>query len=474
MQPSYPTSVAFTLAISPVAFTLAEKDVYNLLVISGEHDRRIRIMNSKHLTLDDRIKISQMLSEQKSFKSIAASIGKNCTSVSREIRNHMVFRKTGGYGRVYNACIHRRDCTARRLCTDCSLTDRKRCSLCDKCNSSCPDFKEEKCLRLNRPPYVCNGCPDRNKCTLEKHMYDAASADREYKETLSESRTGISYSEEEIAHLDHFLSPLIRKGQSINHICANNKDSIMVSERTVYRLVDYNLFSARNLDLPRKVKYSRRKKKKDFKVDKACRANRTYRHYLEFCASHPGLPVTEMDSVEGTKGGKVLLTLHFVKTELMLAFLRDSNDSQSVIDIIDKLYLELRRDIFISLMPLVLTDNGSEFSNPRAMEFDRQGNRRTHIFYCDPSSPGQKGSAEKNHEFIRYVLPKGTSFDGLTQADISLLMDHINSYSRESLGNKCPYDMFQFLYGEEILSLLGCHKIRPNDVNLTPALLRRQ
>lgn len=248
----------------------------------------------------------------------------------------------------------------------------------------------------------------------------------------------------------------------------------MVSERTVYRLVDYNLFSARNIDLPRKVKYNRRKKKKDFKVDKACRIGRTYQNYLEFRSSHPDLPITEMDSVEGSKGGKVLLTLHFVKTELMLAFLRDSNDSQSVIDIFDKLYLELRCDRFLSLMPLLLTDNGSEFSNPKSIEFDRQGKRRTHVFYCNPSAPGQKGSAEKNHEFIRYVLPKGTSFDGLTQADIRLLMDHINSYSRESLGNKCPYDTFRFLYGEETLSLLGCHKIEPNDVNLTTALLRTQ
>lgn len=430
-------------------------------------------MKSKHLTLNDRIKISQMLSEQKSFKAIAAAIEKNCTSISREIRNHMVFRKTGGYGRVYNACIHRRTCTVSRLCTDCSLTNRKYCSLCDKCNSSCPDFEEEKCPRLDKPPYVCNGCPDRNKCTLEKRMYNAASADREYKDILSEARTGISYSEEEIAHLDQLISPLIRKGQSINHICVNNKDSLMVSERTIYRLVDYSLFSARNIDLVRKVKYSKRKKKKDFKVDKACRINRTYPDYLEFRTSHPDLALTEMDSVEGTKGGKVLLTLHFVKTEFMLAFLRNANDSQSVIAVIDELCLKLGNERFFSLMPLILTDNGSEFSNPRAIEFDRQQNRRTHIFYCDPSAPGQKGSAEKNHEFIRYVLPKGTSFNDLTQADISLLMDHINSYTRESLGNKCPYDMFQFLYGETILSLLGCHKIEPNEVTLTPALLKR-
>lgn len=157
----------------------------------------------------------------------------------------------------------------------------------------------------------------------------------------------------------------------------------------------------------------------------------------------------------------------------MLAFLRDANDSQSVLDILERLYLELRPDIFMSIMPLILTENGSEFTNPKAIEYDRQGKRRPHIFYCDASSLGQKGSAEKNHEFIRYVLPKGTSFDSLTQEDISLLMDHINSYSRESPGNKCPYEMFAFLYGTDVLCAMGCHRIPPNEVCLTLSLLKR-
>lgn len=423
------------------------------------------------MTLDDRIIIASMLAEQQSFKQIAIAINKNCTTVSREIRNHIEFRKTGGYGRPFNPCIHRRSCSNAFLCTACSSSNAKHCSLCSKCYLHCPDFIEQHCSLLQKPPYVCNGCPERQKCTLEKRFYNARYADNEYKALLSETRTGISYSEEEIKRLDRIISPLIFKGQSINHICANNADLLMVSESTVYRLVEYNLFQARNIDLPRKVNYSKRKVKKHYKVDKACRIGRTYPDYLDFCRQHPDLPITEMDSVEGRKGGKVLLTLHFVKAEFMLAYLRDANDSQSVIDIINRLYIELRCDVFMNILPLMLADNGSEFSNPKAIEFDSQGNRRTHVFYCDPSSPGQKGSAERNHELIRYVLPKGTSFDLLTQADVSLLMDHVNSYCRESLNNKCPYDVFEFLYGSSVLEALGCHRIPANDVHLTPALL---
>lgn len=392
-------------------------------------------MKHTHLSLADRITISQMLSEGQSFKKSALAVGKNCNSISREVRAHLLFKKTGGYGRPFNACTHRRDCSVRSLCTQCPSPKKRQCSLCAECNSHCQDFERQECPRLEKPPYVCNGCPDRARCTLEKRFYDASSAHEEYRELLSECRSGISYTEEEIRHLDRIVSPLVLRGQSLNHICANNRDVLMVSESTLCRLVGYNVFQARNIDLPRKVRYSRRKKKKQYKVDKGCRVGRTCEDYLRY---------------------------------------RDANDSQSVLDIFERLYLELRPDIFMSLMPLILTDNGSEFSNPGAIEYDRQGNGRTRIFYCGPSSPDQKGSAEKNHEFIRYVLPKGCSFDGLTQKDISLLIDHINSYSRESLGNRCPYEMFGFLYGQGPLDALGCHRIPPDRVELTPSLLGRQ
>jgi IS30 family transposase len=251
-------------------------------------------------------------------------------------------------------------------------------------------------------------------------------------------------------------------------------DSIMVSESTLYRLVDYNLFSVGNIDLPRKVRYKPRKHKKNFKVDKRCRIGRTFEDYQRFMEEHPHLPVTQMDSVEGRKGGKVLLTIHFVKSELMLAFIRDSNDSQSVIDVVDQLYFKLGTDVFTTLIPILLGDNGSEFSNPTALEFDNDKKRRTHVFYCDPSSPHQKGSAERNHEFIRLFIPKGKSMDAFMQEDISLMMNHINSYSRESLGNKTPYEVFAFLYGDDILKRLGCTMIPANEVNLKPSIFGKK
>lgn len=341
------------------------------------------------------------------------------------------------------------------------------------CNAFCKDFQKETCSSLSRPPYVCNGCSRRCSCSLEKRFYYAQDAQKEYRLVLSESRSGISLSEDEVMHLDRIVTPLVRQKQSPHHICVTNRDSIMVSERTIYRLIDSRIISAMNMELPRKVRYSARKQTVHAKVDRACRIGRDHDCFITYMEEHPGLPVTQLDSVEGKKGGKALLTIHFVKAELMLAFLRDHNDSQSVIDIFERLYMELRPDRFMEIFKVCLADNGSEFSNPKAIEYDRQGNPRTRVFYCAPSAPYQKGSAERNHEFIRMFIPKGSDMDRFTQADISLMMDHINSYSRKSLGDKCPYEMFEFLYGREILGLLECHRIPPQEVALDRSVFRK-
>lgn len=431
--------------------------------------------NNKHLTLDDRITIETMLHDKASFKAIAIALNKDPSTISNEIRSHLVFRRVGGMRTGYNSCALRFNCSRNHICSPCH-SERKYslCRRCSMCNAFCKDFQMEACKRLSKPPYICNGCGLRYSCSLEKRFYHAQDAHKEYRLVLSESRSGISLSEDEIRHLDEIVTPLIRKKQSPHHICVTNRDSIMVSERTIYRLIDSRILSAMNIDLPRKVRYSARRQSVHVKVDKACRIGRDYGCFTAYMKEHPLLPVTELDSVEGTKGGRVLLTIHFVKAELMLAFIRGHNDSQSVIDIFERLYLELRPDRFMEIFKVCLADNGSEFSNPSAIEFDRQGNLRTRIFYCDPSSPYQKGSAERNHEFIRMFIPKGSSLDQFSQADISLMMDHINSYSRESLGNKCPYEMFEFLYGRKIPDLLGCHRIPPREVTLGRSIFRKE
>ena len=147
-----------------------------------------------------------------------------------------------------------------------------------------------------------------------------------------------------------------------------------VQRKTLYTYIDNNLLSARNIDLPLKVCLRPRKSKPvALKIDKSCRIGRTWKDYCSYMALHPDTPVVQIDSIEGIKGGKVLHTIYFVNTSLMLAFLRDSNDSQSVIDIFDRIYLELRPGIFKDLFPVILADNGSEFPTPPRLNLTIRG-----------------------------------------------------------------------------------------------------
>jgi len=183
----------------------------------------------------------------------------------------------------------------------------------------------------------------------------------------------------------------------------------------------------------------------------------------------------EMDTVIGRIGGKSLFTLIFPKSELMLAFLCDCHTAACIQSKIDLLYEGLS-ERFNTLFPILLTDNGSEFSNPGAIETAPDGSRRTNVFYCDPQASWQKPHVERNHEFIRLILPKGTSFDELTQEKVSLMMSHINSYARPSLGNRSPFEAFAYIHGQEaleaLLRLLCLTVIAPENIVLKPSLLR--
>ncbi len=431
---------------------------------------------SKFFTYEDRLSLQKYLKDSLSFMEIARRMDKNPTTISREVRKYSSHIATGYPGFPFNACKSRFDCRKKKICgKECTRKSDRYCKLCQSCNANCTDFLEEICMARFRAPYVCNGCQTIGKCTLLKTIYDAEHAHIHAHEKISASRSGLCVSEEEISRLNHIITPLVKQGQSINQIYMNHQDELMCSEKTIYNYIDSCLFDIRNIDLPRKVKFRERYKKPEFKVDKGCRIGRSYKDFCAFLEKAPDTNIVQMDSVIGEKGGKCLLTIHFVECSFMLAFLRDANTSKSVTDIYDKLYQTLEHELFKKLFPVILTDNGSEFSNPGAIECssDRYTGLKTRVFYCDAGSPYQKGAIEANHELIRRILPKGTSFHNLTQDDISLMMNHINSYKRKKLNNRSPYETFSFYHGEEVLQKLGCNPVAAGDIMLKPRLLKK-
>ena len=251
-------------------------------------------------------------------------------------------------------------------------------------------------------------------------------------------------------------------------------NDIPCSKATLYNYLDKNCFSVGPLDLPRKVKFKKRKNQKKTEPRKTkARNGRTYEDFKLFVEEHPELPIVEMDTVEGKKGGKVLFTFLFRSSRLMLAFILNNKTQFEVLKVFNYLESILGNDLFEKTFPIILTDNGTEFSAPLELEFNSEGISRTRIFYCNPTASYQKGMIEKNHEFIRYVIPKGTTMDNFSQSDITKMINHINSLARESLNWATPYDLGKLLLGKEILKKLNLVKIPTNEIKLTTKLLKK-
>ena len=430
------------------------------------------------MSYEDRLQIQKSLTLNESFKCIAKKLGKDPTTISREVKKYHKVETTGSSSFKHNACIHRKTCKKKTVCNTCFHLRDTYCKHCGKCNQECSYFVEEVCVSIKQAPYVCNSCDLVKKCTLIKQVYDAKHAHITACAVIANSREGFSFTEDELGILGALITPLIRKGQPIHHIYHANKEQIHCCEKTLYNLIDACKIDARNIDLPAKVQRRQSRKKRVPKMEREYTKGRDYESLLSFLKSNPENSMVQMDTVIGKVGGKCLLTIHFVDSSFMLGFLRDSNDVQSVIDIFNALDKQLGSERFNKLFPLITTDRGSEFSNSEAIEYreyTKESSKllRTSVFYCDAYAAYQKGAIENNHKLIRRILPKGTSFDHLTQADINVMMNRINSLKRKKLNDRCPYETFSFYHGEEVLRTLGCEPVPAEDIQLKPNLLKK-
>ena len=438
-----------------------------------------RKCNQKHLTLSDRTYIEQELLRGSTFKGIADVLHKDPSTISKEIRRYRdKFSDRRWYTGCY-ACQNRKDCSERHVCgkTKCKY-------LCKHCHYTrilqyCLLFKPWECDRSTKPPYVCNDCPSLKKCPLDKYVYHAAKAQTKYETTLRNSRAGINLTREELSDLNDLISPLIMKGQPLSHIFAVHADEIPVCRRTLYNYLDQRVFQARNIDLPRRVRYKKRKKSTTPRTSKTLnqvyRNKRTYIDFERFLECHPETEVVEMDTVKGSRtAGKCLLTLLFRSCSFMLIILLPKCTQECVVKAINDLTELIGIRLFRKHFPVILTDNGSEFKNPYDIEKTPDGKHRTYVFYCDPYVSNQKARLEKNHEFIRYIIPKGQSMYKYTQKDINIMASHINSTARDSLNGATPFELADILLDKRIPALTGLYKVSPDSVLLKPALIERR
>jgi len=201
---------------------------------------------------------------------------------------------------------------------------------------------------------------------------------------------------------------LLKQGQSLAHIYAFHGHEIPCSRRTLYNYIDKGVFTAKNIDLRRRVRYKCKPRKTGTRISLAAREfriGRTYEDFGKYMKEHP--------------------------------------------------------------------ENGTEFQFPTRLECDKNGEIRTKIFYCNPNCSWQKGMLEKNHEYIRYVIPKGASLEPYTQAHAIKLMNHINSEARDSLNGCTPFRLSLLLLSNKLHKLLKLREIPADEVALRPSLLKK-
>ena len=426
----------------------------------------------KHLTFLERENIEKFLKDGFKFYQIANKLQKDPSTISKEIKRNYTEHIPSNFNNKTNFCKLKHSCKIKNLCTSNCHTE---CRTCGKCNSICPDFEIDLCEKLLKAPYVCNSCSSYTQCRKIKKIYIASEAQKKYETSLISSRQGVNIDEIDLDKLDNLVSPLVKQGQSIRLIYANHKYEIPCSIRTLYNYIDMGLLSVKNIDLPRRVKYKIRSKHKNKqKKDYTYRIGRTYDDFKKLLGETPNINIVEMDTVEGIKGGKVLLTLLFRNFNFMISRLLPNKTSRTVKMELDKIEKLIGTELYKIVFKYILTDNGAEFQKPDELEIGIDNNKRSWIFYCDPNRSDQKAKVEKNHEYIRYIVPKGTSMDNYSQNDIDIMMSHINSTAREVLNFATPYDMASIYLGTDVLKKLNISKIQPDNIILKPYLINNK
>lgn len=431
------------------------------------------------MKLKDRQRLGFLASLGWTMRRIADDMGWCAQTVSNELANRRV-DSDKRYGCSNRLCARYEECRHESY----SATGKGLRKNLPKCFDSCPDFREEVCHRLARPPFVCNGCEKEHNCPMRKKYYIPEAAQANYEETLKTSRTGIHPDEKKVRAMNEAITPGLKKGQSVSAIMRANEETFKGYARsTVYGWLGDGLFTARASDLPFAGSRKAPHKKPEIKTTAKCRVGRTIREMWEWLKEHAGVVPCELDTVIGSISGKVLFTMIFPDTGLALAFLRDEKTAQTCTRIFNMLWRTAGASLFVRLFRAILTDNGPEFSEPEMIEQyrpDPEHNptkllpRGVKVWFCDPYCSSQKPHIERFHNELRRILQKGTSFDPLKQNQINLALSNLNSYPRESLGGRTPYDVFVEKHGAEgkaFLDALGIVRIPSNQVTLHPFLL---
>lgn len=415
--------------------------------------RRKQNHDCTHLTLEERKIIQAGIESAATKADIARTIGKDATTVAKEIRKHRRLKPRNTFNRPVM-------CAKLRTCKN------------KPCFKKCEAYEEPKCSRRDKSPGACNRCSEMKGCHLDKYLYDAADAHEEYRRDLVDFREGINLTTKERDGIGEIVAPLLKQGQSVHQILSAHPE-ISQCEKTMYTYIESGVFKNFGVDnfslkeqVSRKLpkKYKKRKEPANFE-------GRKYADFLSFRAKYPDVPTLEMDTLYNSPSGPYLQTFLFEKTAFMIGFIHAERTNTAMAGAVELLQERLGAELFSRLCSLILTDRGSEFEKWKMFELDSDGVSRLNIFYCDPMQSAQKPHVENNHNYVRDIIPNSYPLASLTQTAVDLMFSHINSTPRRSLADKTPYEMFCFMYGEAAAKALHVAAVPRDEVVLKPRLI---
>ena len=419
-----------------------------------------------HLTLTDRQIIETGIANGSDKVSIAATLGKDPSTIGKEIKAHRI---------LSYRCSLLLECAEYRKCPH----ERK-------CKADCMDYVPFKCKRRDHSPGACNGCKDYSKCRFNKYKYCTNDAYHEYREDLVGSRQGYNITKERLKEIGELIEPLVKKGQSL-YVILTDHPEINLSEKTLYTYIEEGAFKAAEVDLGpmdliRQVNRKLPKKKRNEykpRKDRTYLKGRSYKDYEAYMAQNEDAGVVEMDTVYNDVGnGPFIQTFKFMKYSLLVALLHKEKTKEAMNEGVLMLERILGEELFSKEVEVLLTDQGSEFYGIHELEKRADGTYRFRLFYCDPMMSCQKGSLENIHTELRYILPKGVDLYALglqNQDDLNLAVSNIDSGPKEKLNGKSPIELVEFLNPQlyEKLRDFGIRKIEKDDILLKPYLLKK-
>lgn len=436
------------------------KSFYNHLTSTVPGERMVYMKEKARITIDDRINLQAALAKGTTLKNVCKLLRKHRTTIYRELINNSYIK------------------SARRTCSHCSKLQfcRENGIVIPKGMKECPDYDGLICPRLRKYPYVCNGCYLSQHCRIDKRYYDCSKAEAISLKNRITTRKRKLLTNEEIATINNIVSPLIKdKGQSIHHVYVTNPIlSTICSERTIRRLIYDRYLDAKAFDLPRFVRFEHKSRYAYVRENKIANIERmfqrTYTDFKAYTKKNPNLSIVQYDSVIGKiDDNQAILTITFPKERFQFGKIIKKDSSDSVQMVMNWLFRQIGYDNARKIFAVNLADNGIEFSHFHKLEqYD------VRVYFTNPYKSTDKAACERNHEFIRYIIPKGKTLDNLTQETVNLMFSHINSYVRESNKNKTPYELITERFGPEFTELIGIRRIKPKDVVLKPKLLRNK